>query len=204
MSTSHLRTQRRPAARIASTLVNVLLVVVTLAGIGYLAPALFGYERYVITGGSMSGTFEKGAIAFERPVPVGDVQVGDVITYQPPADSGVATLVTHRVVSIKQLDTGARQFQTQGDANPDPDPWKFQLVSGDQPVVEQTVPMVGYAVIALADREIRMAVIGIPAAIIALMALIELGRGLKPSARRNDTADAPEAATSGARVLTGV
>ena len=36
--------------------------------------ACFGYERYVITGGSMSGTFEKGSVAFEKQVPVADLE----------------------------------------------------------------------------------------------------------------------------------
>ena len=40
------------------------------------------------------------------------------------------------------------------------------------PVVEFTVPYAGHALIALADRETRMLVIGGPAALIALIALV--------------------------------
>jgi signal peptidase len=187
MSTSQHREPRHPMRRLASGLVNVLLLVAMLAGVAYLAPTLFGYQRYVITGGSMSGTFEKGSIAFEKSVAVADLEVGDVITYQPPADSGVPTLVTHRIVSIKTLETGALSFRTQGDANPDPDPWKFQLVEPTQPVVVQTVPKAGWIFIALADREIRMLAIGIPAGLIAALSLIELVGALRP---RRSAADA--------------
>src|SRR5690606_16815688 len=74
------------AKRVGSGLTSLLLLAVTLASFAYIAPSFFGYERYVITGGSMSGTFEKGSIAFEKPVPVEDLAVGDVITYMPPAD----------------------------------------------------------------------------------------------------------------------
>jgi signal peptidase len=126
----------------------------------------------------MSGTFEKGSIAFEKRTPVEDVKVGDVITYLPPADSGVTHLVTHRIISDKILENGQRQLRTQGDANPDPDPWKFSLVEGTQPVVKATVPHLGWVFVAMADREIRMLVVGIPAVLIALMSLLELVKGV--------------------------
>ena len=179
MSTSAQHHPARFAPRIGSLLLNTVLVVATLAGLAYLAPSLLGYERYVITGGSMSGTFEKGSIAFEKPVPVDDLRVGDIITYQPPADSGVPTLVTHRIVSVKSLTTGELQFHTKGDANPAPDPWKFQLTQADQPVVEHTVPRVGYIFVALADRDVRMLAIGAPAGLIALFSLVELTRAVR-------------------------
>lgn len=173
------RPRRTAAARAGSWLVNIVMIVATVAGVGYLAPSLFGFERYVITGGSMSGTFEKGSIAFEKRVPVEDVAVGDVITYLPPADSGTNHLVTHRVISDTVLPNGVRQLQTQGDANPDPDPWKFSLTESTQPVVRTTVPYVGWVFVGLADRDIRMVVIGVPAALIALGSLLELTRGVR-------------------------
>ncbi|MCW2840401.1 MAG: signal peptidase [Aeromicrobium sp.] len=172
------RARRSPAARIGSGLVSLLTILVTLAGVAYVAPSLFGYERYVITGGSMSGTFEKGSVAVEKPVPVGQVGVGDVITYLPPADSGVTHLVTHRIISDTILPDGSRQLQTQGDANPDPDPWKFNLTEGTQAVVSFTVPHVGWVFVALADRETRMVIVGVPAGLIALASLVELARAV--------------------------
>ena len=173
------RPRRTAAARAGSWLVNIVMIVATVAGIGYLAPSLFGYERYVITGGSMSGTFEKGSIAFEKRVPVEDVKIGDVITYLPPADSGTNHLVTHRIISDTILPNGVRQLQTKGDANPDPDPWKFSLTESTQPVVRTTVPYVGWVFVGLADREVRMIAIGVPAALIALGSLVELTRGVR-------------------------
>ncbi|MGJ9411629.1 signal peptidase I [Aeromicrobium sp. CF4.19] len=172
---------RSRTARVLSGLVHLVLVAATLAGLAYLAPALFGYERYVITGGSMSGTFEKYSVAFEKQVAVEDLAVGDVITYQPPADSGVTSLVTHRIVDADVSEAGARLFTTQGDANPDPDPWTFTLVEGTQPVVQHTVPLLGHVFVALADRDTRMLVIGAPAALIALASLVELAKALRPA-----------------------
>ena len=192
VSTSQHRSARRGARRAGSVLLNTVLVLATLAGLSYLAPSLFGYERYVITGGSMSGTFEKGSVAFEKPVPVDELKVGDVITYQPPADSGVPNLVTHRIVSIKPDKTGTLQFHTKGDANAQPDPWTFQLVQDTQPVVQTTVPMLGWVFVALADRQIRMLAIGIPAGLIALLSLAELARGVAAARRERRAGDALE------------
>ena len=57
-------------------------------------PGLFGYQRYVITSGSMTGTYDRGSVVFADVVPVSDLRVGDVITYTPPPGSGPDGLVT--------------------------------------------------------------------------------------------------------------
>lgn len=166
------------ARRLAGTAGNLAMVAVILACAAYLLPHLLGYERYVITGGSMSGSIEKGSVVFEKARPVEELAVGDVITYLPPADSGAGDLVTHRIVEIGTDEKGGPVMRTKGDANADVDPWTFSLVDDTQPVVEATVPVVGHVLIALADREVRMIVIGVPAGIIALLALVELVRNL--------------------------
>lgn len=195
MSTvTHDVPRRRVAVRAGRALVDLVLLVVTLAGVAYVVPWALGYDRYVITGGSMSGTFEKGSLVLEKEVPVDELAVGDVITYQPPADSGVTTLVTHRISSVSTTEDGVRQFVTKGDANPDPDPWKFSLTDSTQPVVEHAVPYVGYALIAMADREVRMFAVGGPAVLIALGAMVQLVRGLRePGAKPSTTSPAAEA-----------
>ncbi len=171
--------------------VNLMCVLVILFCAAWLLPSAFGLERYVITGGSMSGTIEKGSIAFERHVPVEELQVGDVITYQPPPDAGTSDLVTHRIVTVRSDDHGRQVLRTKGDANAAPDPWKFSLQSSTQPVVAFTVPYAGHVFIALADRDLRMAVIGGPAALVALLALGEALRNL----RRPEQSSAPTVET---------
>ncbi|CAN7313452.1 signal peptidase I [Knoellia sp. LjRoot47] len=168
-------------SRFARTLTNVCLIVITLACTAYLLPSAFGYERYVITGGSMTGSISKGSIAFEKRVPVDELAVGDVITYLPPSASGVPNLVTHRIVEVGTDAQGASRLRTKGDANPAVDPWTFSLVATEQPVVQFSVPKVGYLFIALADRDTRILVIGVPAGIIALLALVELVRNVAGS-----------------------
>lgn len=164
----------RGMRRVGAAAGNLALVVVTLLAAAYVLPSLLGYQRYVITGGSMDGTYDKGSIVFEKPVAAADLEVGDVITYLPPAASGVPTLVTHRIIKIGRDADGRQVLRTQGDANPDPDPWRFSLDSTEQPVVSFSVPYAGFAVIALADRETRMLLVGVPAALIALMSLGQL------------------------------
>ena len=191
---------RSGAARARGLLVNLGLGLVMVAALAFLLPSLMGLQRYVIMGGSMEGTYDLGSVVFEEVVPVEDLRVGDVITYVPPAESGIDTLVTHRITEIDGAD-----FRTQGDANPAVDPWTFQLTAATQPRVVAHVPYVGFAFMALADRGTRMALIGLPAALIALWSLIELVRAVRPErAARGEVVDSPapaEAPASGAPVL---
>lgn len=172
---------RSGAARTRGVLVNLGLGLVMMAALAFLLPSLMGLQRYVIMGGSMEGTYDLGSVVFEELVPVSELAVGDVITYVPPAESGIDTLVTHRIVSIDGAD-----LRTQGDANPAVDPWTFQLTAATQPRVVGHVPYVGYAFMALADRGTRMALIGLPAALIALWSLVELARALRPRRTPDD------------------
>jgi len=181
-ATRAARTTPGRAHRLPGTLPlvgNVLLVAVTMVAAIYLLPGLLGYQRYVITGGSMSGTFEKGSIAFEREVSVAALEVGDVITYMPPADAGVDNLVTHRVSEISTGEDGTPLLRTKGDANADVDPWAFQLTDDVQPVVSFTVPFLGYVFMALSDPTVRILVIGVPAGLVALRALVDVVRTLR-------------------------
>ncbi|MGI8524453.1 MAG: signal peptidase I [Nocardioides sp.] len=165
--TPHARPRRRGRGRRLA--VNVLCALVTLVGIAFIVPAAFGLQRYVIAGQSMTGSYDLGSVVFEKVVPVGDLQVGDVITYLPPADSGIDHLVTHRIASIR-----GHELRTQGDANADPDPWTFALTGATQPRVSFGVRYVGYAFLALQNPTTRITLIGIPAGAIALFSLGEL------------------------------
>jgi signal peptidase I len=179
---------------VGNTAVIIAAVVACVVAALMFVPGLLGYDRYVITGGSMSGTFERGSLVFERQVPVEDLNVGDVITYLPPAESGISELVTHRVISITPNPdvSGGLVFKTKGDANASADPWTFTLADTVQPRVLGWIPLVGWIFIALSAPGIRMLAIGIPAAVIALLFLLDFVRGLR---RRDeevfDTEDAP-------------
>jgi signal peptidase I len=176
----------KTARSAGSAAITVAAVIATVIAALMFVPGLLGLDRYVITGGSMSGTFDRGALLFERQVPVSDLRVGDIITYMPPSDSGLTELVTHRIVAIEPGDaaTGGPVFRTQGDANESADPWTFTLALDVQPRVEGWLPQVGWVFIALAEPSVRIIAIGVPAAIIALLSLRDLVRAI----RRRDEA----------------
>jgi signal peptidase len=154
----------------------LLLAVALLLAAAMLAPALLGYERYVITSGSMTGSFDRGSIIYDESVPVSELEVGDAITYTPPPESGKTGRLTHRIVSIGHNSRGERVFRTKGDANHSADPWKFVLRQPRQARVAFHAPYLGYAFVALSDRTTRMMVIGLPALLVALGVLIGLWR----------------------------
>ena len=155
-----------------------LLAAVALGAL-VLVPALLGFQRYVILTGSMTGTYDRGSIVFDRVVPTSSLRTGDVITFRPPGQSG---LVTHRIHGLKII-RGKRVFSTKGDFNTIPDVWNpFTLTEPKQAKVAFSVPYAGFALSALSDRRNRMLVIGIPAAFIALVTLIALFREPPPAA----------------------
>jgi signal peptidase len=164
---------RRAVSFVLCGLALVLALVV-------LVPALLGFQRYVITSGSMSGTYDRGSLVFDRVVPTSRLQAGDIITFRPPGQAG---LVTHRIASVR-LVGGRRVFTTKGDANRTPDIWgAISLHDARQARVAFHVPYVGFGLAALSDRRLRMLVIGLPALLIALGTLSALWRDAGAEAR---------------------
>ena len=163
---------RRPRGR--SRLVDALCVFVILASLALLVPSFLGLQRHVVRDNAMDGTYGQGALLYSETVPAADLRVGDVITFAPPAGSDLTTDVTRRIVAIDGAgsDAGVR---TGGDAAGDPDPWTLRL-TGDQQRVRYAVPAAGYLMLGLDDGPTRVALIGVPAAIIALVSAAELHR----------------------------
>ena len=62
----------------------------------------------------MTGTYDRGSLVLDEVVPVASLREGDVITYRPPAGSGPAGLVTHRIVKISRDKFGGLQVPHQG------------------------------------------------------------------------------------------
>ena len=153
-----------------------------------LLPAAFGYQRYVITSGSMTGTYDRGSIVFDQTVPTSNLKVGDAITYSPPASSGVHGLITHRIVSIKDHGKHGVSYRTKGDANPNADPWRFKLDQPTQAKVTFAIPYIGYGIAALSMLPIRMIIIGLPALLIAVALIARTWREAGEEARAQNQA----------------
>ena len=171
----------RRAGRLAS---GAALAVAVLAALAALAPALWGWQRYAIVSGSMTGTYDQGSLVLAEVVPVADLRVGDVITYKPPAGAGPDHLITHRIAWMGRDDAGRQVFRTRGDANPVADPWTFRLGEPTQARVRFGIPYAGHALAALGRPDVRTAVITLPALLLAALSLAALWRRLGAEADR--------------------
>jgi signal peptidase len=169
------------AGRLAA---GAALAVAVIAAIGVLAPSLWGWQRYAIVSGSMTGTYDRGSLVLADVVPVADLRVGDVITYQPPRGAGPDHLITHRIAWMGRDGAGKRVFRTKGDANPVADPWTFRLEQPAQARARVGIPYVGYALAALGRGDVRTVVITLPALLLAVLSLAGLWRRLGAEAAR--------------------
>ena len=176
----------RTAGRVA---LNIVFVAMMACVAIMLVPAALGFQRYVILTGSMTGTYDRGSIVFDRPVPVSTLKVGDPITYSPPPGFTHQTRVTHRIWSIHPGSDGDPIFRTKGDANRHPDVWQFTLNRPTQERVVFHVPEVGYLFLLLSLRDFRIVLVGVPALIIGLIMLIHLWREAGQEARRQRLAE---------------
>jgi signal peptidase len=135
-------------------------------------PLLLHMHRYVITGGSMEPTVHRGAVIFDRVVPVSALRVGDIITFLPP---GHDRQVTHRIVAVTS-GGGTPLFRTKGDANTARDPWLVSLPATGQARYSFQIPYLGYGLVMLAMPAMRMLVLAVPALLIGLSLLVSVFR----------------------------
>ena len=188
----------RGAIRGAGKAFSLLLPLAAVAAAAVmLVPALLGYQRYVITSGSMTGTIDRGSLVYDKVVPSASLKVGDIITYTPPPSSGVFEPVTHRIVWKGRDRFGHLAFHTKGDFNKVADPWKFVIERPTQARVAFHIPYIGFALGALSDRHIRMLIIGLPALLIALAVLAKLWQDAGEEVRRQRELTADGAVEAG-------
>lgn len=163
---------------------SLLLTIGFVIALWMAASSLVGFHRYIITGKSMTGAISIGSIAYDRTVPSSSLEVGDIITYEPPKVSGVHHLVTHRIIWKGHDSRGHLAFRTKGDNNPSPDPWNKFTLGKTVPRVAFHVPYAGYVLSELGQRRARMVLIGLPAILIALAVLAGLWEDAGIEAKR--------------------
>ena len=159
---------------VAAAVIFVLVIMV---------PALLGMQRYVITGGSMTGTISKGSVIYSRLTSVEQLKVGDIITFYPP---GYSAPVTHRIIGIDAGQDGKLVFRTKCDFNEVADPWKATLVEPRQARYVFHIPAIGYVLAALAIRPVRMILICLPALVIAVSLLWSLWKKAGDEVQRQE------------------
>jgi signal peptidase len=110
----------------------VIVAVVALLAVAVLVPRAIGATPYTVLTSSMEPSMPAGTLVVVKPVDVGDISVGDVVTYQ--LESGRSAVVTHRVVATAVTMAGEQVFTTRGDANdsPDADPVRPVQIRGER------------------------------------------------------------------------
>jgi signal peptidase I len=169
----------------------VFLVILGPVTVLVLLPIGLGLERYVMSGDSMNGGIDKGSVVFERPVPVSDLRLGDVITYQAPASSGQDGMVTHRIVSIS-----SDGIQTQGDASTTRDPWTLRPQRPTVPRVVFALPWVGYGYLWLLHPQAWMLLLG-SLAVLGVLLSSEMMRRRRVVTPTHEAPEEAAAVTSG-------
>ncbi len=107
--------------------------------------SIFGYRYYTVLTPSMSPSYEVGDVVFVHIEDSDTINTGDVITFNPSADS--EAYLTHRVTEkIENYeDTGVTCFRTKGDANDSEDSF---LIDEDRVIgkVVFGIPKLGYII----------------------------------------------------------
>jgi signal peptidase len=118
-----------------------LVLVVALAVLTIALPALVGGRPLTVLTQSMEPGLPPGTLIVVHPVPVGQIRVGDVVTYQ--LESGEPAVVSHRVVAKTISTDGSTSFVTQGDNNdlPDGNPVQEVQIVG---VLWYSIPLLGW------------------------------------------------------------
>jgi signal peptidase len=97
----------------------VIILLMTTAILLFLAPH-FGWRADAVSSGSMEPALKTGGVVITRPVEVGDIRVGDTITFNSPMNEA---LTSHRVIAVE--DGSSLHFRTKGDANEEADPFSL-------------------------------------------------------------------------------
>ncbi|WP_240721005.1 signal peptidase I [Pseudarthrobacter sp. NamE2] len=134
--------------RLAS--MSAMMIALSAAIILIVVPVATGSQTYTVLTNSMAPKFPPGTFLVMKPVPVNEIQYGDVITFQ--LYSGRPEVETHRVVGFGATQQGAKTLITRGDNNGanDPEPVRGIQVKGK---LFYAVPYVGFVANALGNSD---------------------------------------------------
>jgi signal peptidase len=183
--TLHNRPSRRrpqlPSAAPALRLVRVAAVSVAIGvGLGIfgviVAPSLFGGRALTVMSGSMEPAIGVGDVVINSHVAPAQVRVGDIITFSDP--EGTGKLITHRVRRMR-IANGTAHVVTKGDNTNAVERWDIPA-GGSLGRVEYRVPMLGFLVFWLHGPFASVALIVIPALLLAGFELWRIWRPQRP------------------------
>jgi signal peptidase I len=134
-------------------------------------PAAFGLHPMTVLTGSMRPTIQPGDMVVDEPISPSQIRVGDIVTFREP--HGTRT-ITHRVRQVS-ISEGQARVTTRGDANDTVEKWQLRT-SGSVGRVLYTVPKIGFPVTWSHSRNGRLALVSIPALVLAIWALLKIWR----------------------------
>ena len=162
----------------------LLLAVLAVAIAVAVVPRVMNGAPLTVLTGSMEPTYSPGDMVIS--VPRDSYAIGDVVTFQP--DSGDPTLVTHRVVGVREGAEGTK-YITQGDANgAEDDPIVADQVMGE---VIYHLPYIGHIATAMGDH--RQTLIVIAGGGLIGYAIYAVGSSMKARRSKNDRSAAASA-----------
>ncbi|MHA6793547.1 signal peptidase I [Pseudonocardia bannensis] len=165
----------RTAGRIGSIAVNLVLVTALLAFLVLaVGPRVLPYRTMTMLTGSMAPEISVGDVAVVTPIPVSDVRVGQVLSFQAPTED--QRVVTHRVIDVVTGADGSVSIRTQGDANAGPDPWLARLEGDTAWQWRFTLPAVGAVLRALREPVVHVALVWVLPAGLAAWILLGIWR----------------------------
>jgi signal peptidase I len=134
------------------------------------APMVLGLHAYTVRSGSMTPAIGTGDIVVERTISPADAEVGDIVTFKDPNDSG--RLITHRARAITRRASVVR-FVTRGDANNSFENWSVPA-HGHIGRVVYRVPAIGYPLTWIGSGLGRLGLIVIPALALLVLGLLRI------------------------------
>jgi signal peptidase len=137
------------------------------------APALLGGRSLTVMSGSMEPALRVGDVVVNSRVRPADARVGDIVTFSDP--EGTGKLITHRVRRLRIVD-GTAHVVTKGDNTNAVERWDVPA-AGSLGRVEYRVPLLGFLVFWLHGALASVALIVVPA---LLLAAFELRRIWRP------------------------
>ncbi len=168
------RTTGGKALKALGWIATVILVLVLLVAAFLMLAPRFGLQAYAVTSGSMEPALKTGGMIICRDVAVEDIETGDIIVFNNPAD----VTVTHRVIDISE-EEGTRYFQTKGDANEDPDPDRFSISGDHASRVIYHLPYLGFFSSFMRTKPAFLIFLCIPAAVLLLFFARDMWKALR-------------------------
>jgi signal peptidase len=122
--------------------------------------------------GSMEPNVSTGDLVVTLPISPGEAKSGDIVTFTDP--EGTGKLITHRVASVRP-DGDQYRFVTKGDANSNVERWGIPA-DGRVGHVVMKMPKLGYVMALSRQPGARVALIVLPALLLAGFALAAIWR----------------------------